>query len=217
VPALTRELGHLPKPQRIVASNVAGPGTRGSIEQALALWPVPVHWVRSQPHQCGVANGYIHPERLGSDRWVALIAAWHRRHAATIVMNCGTATTMDLLNATGRFEGGMILPGLDLMKRSLATNTAQLAMFEGKFSPLPLRTADAIETGCLQAQAGALERFFQLAPAGTRCIISGGAAERVAAVLPASRQAQLEYVPHLTLEGLVLVGLAPALNTEEGQ
>jgi type III pantothenate kinase len=90
------------------------------------------------------------------------------------------ATTVDVLRSDGTFAGGMILPGLDLMKRSLAQNTAGLPMTRGSFSRTPRNTADAIESGCLLAQTGAIETAFAAMEPGGVCVLAGGAAPRIA-------------------------------------
>jgi type III pantothenate kinase len=185
---------------RVIASNVAGDATRVRIESALSAVHV-VHWVNAASTQLGVVNSYDEPERLGPDRWCGLIAAWHRRHRACVVVNCGTATTIDGLDATGRFVGGMILPGLALMKRALAGNTARLPLAAGRFDATPRNTDDAIETGCIDAQCGAIERFAKRMRVDD-CLMSGGAAPLIAVGL----NIPYEHVDPLTLEGLTLIG-----------
>jgi type III pantothenate kinase len=121
-----------------------------------------------------------------------------------VVVGAGTATTVDLLSASGEFLGGLILPGYELMKRSLAQNTAGLPLVEGRRVDMPRNTADAIESGVAHAQAGAVERMHallagQAGPLGqVACIVSGGAAPAVARGLG---------VPHRVVEHLVLDGV----------
>ena len=132
------------------------------------------------------------------------------RHPAT---GPRTATTVDAVTAAGDFLGGMILPGLGLMLGALARGTAQLpqvAPGADAFAAPPTfadHTSDAILSGCLAAQAGAIERACAALPADL-CIISGGAAASVAPLLS---------VPHWMLDNIVLVGLhaaAPLLASE---
>src|SRR5205085_12624801 len=123
----------------------------------------------------------------GADRWAALLGAWHRQRGACLVVGAGTATTADLLSTRGEFRGGIIFPGLELMKRSLAENTTRLPFAEGAWAEEPRNTADAIETGVLQAQAGAIERMYaqltRVEGSSAACLISGGAAARIAQCL----------------------------------
>ena len=77
------------------------------------------HFIGAREKQCGVRNGYAKPAQLGSDRWAALIAAWHLVQRKCLVVDSGTATTIDTLSGQGEFVGGLILPGVELMQRSL--------------------------------------------------------------------------------------------------
>jgi type III pantothenate kinase len=199
----------LPAPQRIAVANVAGVGPARVIEEACAPFGLPLIWAKPAAEQCGVVSRYA-SDQLGADRWAALIGAWHRQQGACLVVGAGTATTADLLCARGEFRGGIIFPGLALMKRSLAENTARLPFAEGVWAEEPRNTADAIESGVLNAQAGAIERMHaQLARTeggGAMCLLSGGAAARIAERLS---------VPHRLADHLVLDGLARiALDTQ---
>jgi type III pantothenate kinase len=198
---LQAEWSSLPQPRAIVVSNVAGPSAREAIERALRRFDAPADWVLARASQCGVTSAYAAPQQLGSDRWAALIGARRLHQGPCLVVNAGTATTIDLLAASGLFRGGAIIPGLELMKRSLAEGTAGLALARGEFSEEPRNTADAIETGCLQAQAGAIERMYAKLDAGGVCLLSGGAALRIAARLGIP----VRVVENLALEGLVRI------------
>ena len=116
------------------------------------------------------------------------------------MVTSGTATTADVLDGAGVFQEGVILPGLDLMRSSLARDTAQLPLADGRFEPLPRRTVDAIVSGCLHAQLGAIERMFRLVEAetGAVCLLNGGAAGSLAPLL----DIPLRQVDNLVLEGL---------------
>lgn len=210
--ARVRELAEAWRAQnivRVLVSNVAGEPVRNALEQvllgALGMQPVPLEWFASLPSLAGVRNAYRNPSQLGCDRFASAIGA----HALfpgqpLIVATCGTATTVDALTADGVFRGGMILPGLGLMASSLARNTAQLpqiAMQLDDAQPFADNTDNAIASGCIAAQAGAIERA--VAAHGQhhgeiRCILSGGAAALVAPHL---------RVPHEIVENLVLIGL----------
>lgn len=196
---------------RALIANVAGPAMR---ERLLALLPaqIPVVWFVSAPHCAGVVNGYRDPAQLGCDRFAAAIGAHQLVQEmapgqAIVVANCGTATTIDALDASGRFLGGMILPGLGLMAASLARNTAQLPHIAGNAPPPAAfadNTADAILAGCLAAQAGAIERAVAQAVAAhgaVTCIVSGGAAQSIAPALT---------VAHRLVDNIVMIGLHTA-------
>jgi len=186
------------QPRRVLLSNVAGPALATAIHQALV--PLSVQEVRSDAACCGVSNGYENPLALGVDRWHALIGARGMTSSACLVVMAGTATTIDTLTADGHFPGGLILPGLDLMRRALARDTAALPLASGQYAAYPRATDDAIVSGCLEAQAGAIERAFaRLAgEPEARCLLSGGAAPALAPLLAIPCQT----VPNLVLEGL---------------
>ena len=125
------------------------------------------------------------------------------------MVTAGTATTVDLLSETGDFLGGLILPGVELMQQALARGTAQLPLADGRFALQPRCTVDAIHSGCLQAQAGAVERMFaQIAHApDALCLLGGGAADSFAGLL----QIPVRRVENLVLSGLgAVAGLAAA-------
>lgn len=180
-------------------SNVAGAEVAAAIAQALA--PLPVREVGSEAAGHGVSNGYQNPLALGVDRWHALIGARAITERACVVVMAGTATTIDTLTAAGHFPGGLILPGLDLMRRALARDTAALPLACGQYTPYPRATDDAIVSGCLEALAGAIERAYaRLADApGALCLLSGGAGPALAPLLA---------IPYRTVPNLVLEGLA---------
>jgi len=193
-------------PEKILVANVAGTPLRRRLESILSRWPVEPVWVESKRRECGVFNGYRNPAQLGADRWAALIGARALVAGPCLVVNAGTATTVDILRGDGRFAGGAILPGLDLMKRTLARNTAGLPLAEGRFSETPRDTTSAIETGCLLAQAGAIERMFAVLGPGAVCAISGGSAEPIAKRL----RVPARVVDNLVFEGLVRIAAWPA-------
>ena len=122
----------MPVMQTIVISNVAGSTLRGQLQCALPARP-PAYWIEGTRAQCGVRSGYADPAQLGSDRWAALIGARGLFGAAAVVVNAGTALTVDALTGDGVFAGGMIVPGADLMCKALADNTDALKLQAGKF------------------------------------------------------------------------------------
>jgi len=186
-------------PRFVLLANVAGAAVATTIRQALD--PLPVQEVRSEAACCGVVSGYENPLVLGVDRWHALIGARGFTTQACVVVMAGTATTIDTLQADGHFPGGLILPGLDLMRRALARDTAALPLACGQYTPYPRGTDDAIVSGCLEAQAGAIERAYaRIADApGALCLLSGGAAPVLAPLLA---------IPYRQVSNLVLEGLA---------
>jgi type III pantothenate kinase len=204
---LTREWNRLEPPEAIVATNVAGERVMRSIAAAARRLGRHVRFVKSAASQCGVRNSYDRPAQLGADRWAALIGARHLHRGPCVVVNAGTTMTADALAADGVFLGGMIVAGTDLMRAALARNTAQLRPRGGKFTFFPARTADAIESGAINALAGAVERMLGfMREAGQEsplAMLSGGAAQQIAPHLNGT----VEVVDNLVLEGLVRIAL----------
>jgi type III pantothenate kinase len=188
---------------RAVGSNVAGTAVQMQIERVLAAWGVRPQWIRSQARQCGVINGYADPAQLGPDRWAALVGAHVRFDEACLVVNVGTAVTIDALSAEGQFLGGLILPGIELMASALSTGTAGLPREQGCFEEFPKSTANAIHSGTLHGICGAIERMERaLASTGqVRIVMSGGGAEVVAERLGRP----LTVATDLVLSGLVAI------------
>jgi type III pantothenate kinase len=100
---------------------------------------------------------YQDPSKLGSDRWAATIGARALSSNNTLIVNAGTATTIDLLGSNGVHYGGWILPGLELMQRGLENNTAQLpSVTREEHRGFATNTNNAIIGGCDAAQIGAV-------------------------------------------------------------
>jgi type III pantothenate kinase len=193
------------QPERIIISNVAGEGAHELLVNWTSIFEAEPLWLHGEAERCGVRSLYDSPERLGSDRWAALVAARALQRGACLVVNAGTATTADMLSADGEFLGGIILPGVDLMRFVLHEHTGRLPIQEGRFSNFPRTTIDAIETGCRHAQAGAVERVFRAMADAPVCLVSGGAGR--------SLMEQLD-IPCRYVENLVLEGLARIAQSE---
>src|SRR3954463_5369516 len=194
-------------PEHIVISNVAGDGAHQLLVNWTSIFDPEPLWLRAEAKRCGVENRYERPEILGPDRWAALIAARSLHNGASLVVNAGTATTVDMLSAEGVFLGGAILPGVELMRFVLHEHTGRLPIAEGRQSDMPRNTIDAIETGCRHAQAGAVERMYRVfrdrAPAPL-CIVAGGAGRSLVDQLSMPRR----YVENLVLDGLAHIALS---------
>ena len=205
------------KVSRVIAVSVAAPAVERRFAAAVrAATGAAPQFVRSGREAGGVRNGYRDVWRLGADRWVALVGARAcvaRR--AVCVVDIGTATTIDLLDASGRHCGGAILPGPDLMIDALLRDTggirrrAQQRAARSASSSFARDTAAALRAGAALATAGAIEHAWREASRtlGVRpqLLLTGGAAGVVSARL-GLRHRQL---PDLVLRGLaVLAGTA---------
>jgi type III pantothenate kinase len=208
---LGRAWAKLPHPEIVIASNVAGEGVQRMLMAAARRSRLPIRFTLSCASQCGVHSSYDYPAQLGSDRWAALIGTWHLFRGPCVVVNAGTTMTVDALNGEGVFLGGMILPGVDLMRVALARSTAGLKIQTGRYAYFPGRTPDAIMSGAINALAGAIERMQRfMGEAGLSTalvVVSGGAAGVIAPHL----NVPAEVVDNLVLEGLLCI----ALDTSE--
>lgn len=170
----------------------------------------------SAPQVADLRNDYARAAQLGADRLAAALGAWRRVRQDCLVVNCGTATTIDLVEALAaapaidspaapraRFAGGVILPGLSLMKSALGRNTARLPDAAGRVVAVPDNTDDAIETGCLLAQVGAVDAMWRQFSGPVPVLLAGGAAEHLRTALQARGMVVIE-APELVLEGLAV-------------
>lgn len=161
------------RPTGALGVNVAGVEVAARVEAVLAAQGCrAVRWVAPTSEAAGIINSYENPTQLGTDRWVSLIGlARHTTGGATLA-SFGTATTVDTLgphHATAsergmrRFEGGIILPGVELMRQALANGTAGLPYATGVSTLHPRNTHAAISSGIAAAQAGAVLRQWRAA------------------------------------------------------
>lgn len=203
--ALAESMARAAPPAGVVIANVAGERFQGPMQALLDAWACPVRWVTAAPAGYGIVNGYAAPDQLGADRWAALVGLRRLTQGAAMVVSIGTAVTIDVLTEQGRFSGGFILPGLDLMRESLAERTAGVGAASGAYAPYPNNTADAVYSGTLLAVVGAVEKVFAArceqaaSGAGPKLFITGGGADTIAPFIrPVPR-----IVPNLVLEGLL--------------
>jgi type III pantothenate kinase len=206
-----RDWQNLQRPSRVIGVNVAGEAARVRVEGQIARWRIPVEWLTASAEAAGVVNRYAIPSQLGADRWASLVAARKRAIEGEaspppcVVINAGTAITVDALDADGVFRGGLILPGMTLMLQSLADRTAGLKVAPGRFDDFPISTPDALYSGAVHAICGAIElmRWKLRQDRDVKCFLAGGAAHEVARHLAPP----VEVVDNLVLEGvLVLAG-----------
>jgi len=191
---------------QVVAVNVAGEAVASQLELYLQ---VPVTFVASEAGRNGLKNGYGDIRQLGPDRWVAMVGAMQSAPAPLCVVDAGTAVTIDVINAEGQHLGGLILPGLNLMRAALFGDTGDIAAN----AALPDSdagevvgegTAAAVSLGALHAVSGAIESAIaklseQHELDGIRVVLTGGDA---AQLMPWLSGLDAEHRPDLVLTGL---------------
>jgi type III pantothenate kinase len=203
------EWARLPHPRRMLGCAVAADAVKRRVEDQMdEVWDVSAQWVVPGSAEAGLTNGYDHPSRLGADRWVAMIGAWHRMraHAAPrpiVVVMVGTAVTVEAIDAEGKFLGGLILPGHGIMLRALESGTAGLHVPTGDVREFPTNTSDALTSGGTYAIAGAVARMAQHVRqhCGQEpvCYMTGGAGWKMAPHM----SVPFELVDSLIFDGLL--------------
>jgi len=176
-----------------VASESTVAAIGAAVRRCLGVEP---QWVAAQQRfefrGVFLESGYEEPLQLGADRWHAMIGARQGRPDCALVVVCaGTATTVDWIDAAGRFLGGVIAPGPALMAGSLAGGTARLPLAGGRVVEAPGNTEDAIATGLADCTAGLVERrVFGLAQRGgpIRVLLTGGHAAQLGPRLRLARE-----------------------------
>lgn len=205
----------IPKPDAIGFCCVAGDTAIKHIQSLFPQWH-DISWQQlkgDSPYE-GMRSLYTDPAKLGPDRWAALIGARALSKNNSLLINAGTATTIDLLGANGVHYGGWILPGLGLMQECLQNKTAGLPLAERLHTHTTenhfgTSTNDAIIGGCDAAQIGAILCANQLAKEMNhpvqRIWLDGGNGHILANEI--KKNMSLTTLPIEPIEGLVLRGL----------
>ncbi|GMQ88226.1 MAG: type III pantothenate kinase [Gammaproteobacteria bacterium] len=198
----------LDTPGRVIVSNVAGEDYRKSVQTWIKRrWKVSTEFLPVAEQQCGVSNAYTVPQHLGADRWANLLAVHAHYKGPAVVIDCGTAITIDAIAADGAHLGGLIAPGMELMTSALTGQTAGIQIGEAgnqDISLLGRSTEAAVSGGVLYTAIALVERVFMDLQGElgdrTNLLLTGGDATRILPLL-GSRP---EYVPDLVLKGLAV-------------
>ena len=204
------EWAKLPQPSSMLGCIVASDSVRHRVEEQMEMWSCAPQWVVSSASEAGLTNNYDHPTRLGPDRWVAMIGAWHRMLSLgparpIVVAMVGTAVTVEAIDAEGHFLGGYILPGHGIMLRALESGTAGLHVPTGDVRPFPTNTSDALTSGGTFAISGAMDCMVQHVRQHCKtepwCVMTGGAGWKMSPNL----SIPFELVDNLIFDGLLQV------------
>lgn len=192
-------------------ASVAHPQVEARVSDLLKTFAISADWLKSPAQSCGLKNGYQAPEKLGIDRWAAMLAGWknYAQQNTCLVVNAGTALTIDAIHQN-TFIGGNIAPGLAMLRAAFGEQTALVNSENGVYQDFPVNTADASYSGALNAMAGAIliqfNQLEKLAKQKPVLVLAGGDADVLAPVLQ-SLGLQPQVVDGLVLEGLFLQGL----------
>ena len=208
-------------PSKVIVCNVNKPGIYSIISDVvLKLWHIQAILVSVEQDKYGISTCYTNPNLLGSDRWVAMIAARSEFKKTLCVIDCGTAVTIDVVTDLGVHIGGLISPGLNTSRKSLGLNTNNLPSVDNvdknnnnESSFLAINTEDAILGGTLYQLSAYIERIVSEIKEefgeDLVCVITGGDADKVQALT-------YHYFHHretLVLDGLRI--LAKAISEKE--
>lgn len=193
-----------------IASNVAGNTFATRLAGVVgAHCGCDLHFAKTERNAFGVTNGYKQPRRMGVDRWVAMIGAWAELQSACLIVDAGTAVTIDALDDDGGHLGGQILPGVFMMADALALKTSDIPSTRpaaaGTFDGVAMfaqNTRDAVGSGALCAVTGAVERAIKTLRSNAydaTVVLTGGDASRI---LTALEESPL-HRPNLVMQGLV--------------
>jgi type III pantothenate kinase len=203
------------RPEKIYVSCVSSPQYKQQlISYFETKWQLTPDFLISPANGFGITNAYPEPSRLGSDRWAAMVAAYNESQSAVLVVDAGTALTIDAIDAQGKHLGGLIYPGLSLTHNMLETGT----QMDFDLNEMELKDSDffqnstekGIYSGTTQGMASLIDRAYRELmtinhSAEPVCYLTGGDAEQIKNTLQCS--CQLE--PVLVLKGLALIASAP--------
>ena len=205
---LDTEWKTLSAPSRILVSNVAGKKVADKLSHwTVKHWQVKPEFVKVMNTAYGVKNAYADISQLGIDRWLVVIATWHKYHSAACIVDCGTAITVDGLSNKGQHLGGMIIPGREIMQQALSQRTRGIPE-PGDIkvnSGFADNTAQGVIAGCRTAIVALIDRVVHEMQSKFNgkltCVITGGGTEDIINLLSD------EFInePHLVLQGLTLM------------
>lgn len=191
----------------VIVSNVGGAEIAEEIESwCLNHWGINSTFIKPVKQGFGITNSYQTPLKLGVDRWVCLIGAHAINKEPTCVVDCGTAVTIDVLGKKGEHLGGMITPGVHLMKSTLLNNTSDIGEAGNNSTGfLGKCTADAVQNGAIHSIAGLIERVVQELKKENgklfQLILTGGDAELIKSHL----NCDARLIRDLALKGLSVI------------
>ena len=203
------------KPRRVLVSNVAGPVMAKTLTRLTKkVFRVNIEFVTAAQEFQGLKSGYLDPSLLGADRWLALIGAWTKVHSAICVVDAGTAVKVDSVDGRGQHLGGLIVPGIHMMREALMSKTGDIAKAAMHSTPslagvLANNTIGAVSRGAVFALAGMADRTAEVVEQSTgakpKLFITGGDAGMITGTM----RTQGEIVPDLVLQGLAVIAAQP--------
>lgn len=193
-------------PSRVIVANVAGEHIASEIRKTVSgLWHLKPEFVNSNLQCCGLTNSYHKPEQLGVDRWMAMVAACQTMTGPVVIVDCGTAVTIDLVNQNKQFAGGVIMPGLHSFFHGLMADTdvvKESGRSNAYTGPFARSTEEGVTAGVMLGITGGIEKVILALSSGLDAppvvYITGGDAEKLLPHLAV----KCIYQASLVLDGL---------------
>lgn len=189
------------KPARVRVASVAEDG----FQEEFSAWcrssyGCAAEFAKTTAHCAGVTNSYVEPERMGVDRWLAMLAGYNQAKDACCIIDCGSAITVDVVDCAGCHQGGFIVPGLKMQADVLLRNTGRVR-FEDTSQDEPntalgKNTLDAVQHGIVSMVLAWLEAEVKRY---SKVFLSGGDAEFLLKGLP---EANVSVQTDIVMQGL---------------
>ena len=203
VEELGADIEAIGQPEKIRFSSVADENVRQAVRALANKWDSEWLEAKTTKEAAGVCCGYHDPSLMGVDRWLAVVAA-HRRNGACVVVDAGSAITVDVVDAGGHHLGGYIVPGFGLMRESLScgTSAVEVSVQEAGCIVPGRSTVEAVNHGALLMVKAMVEFVVkEWLEDAAAIVLTGGDARHLQSVL----SGQVQLVPELVLDGLALV------------
>ena len=203
------------RPDRVLVSNVAGLAMAKTLTRlARRVFKLNVEFITATRNFHELTNGYLDPTLLGADRWLGVIGAWTLHRSVLCVVDVGTAVKVDSVDAGGQHLGGLIVPGIHMMREALLNKTSDIARAVEHSTPsmagvLANNTIGAVSRGAVFALAGMADCAAEVVEHSTgvkpKMFITGGDA----GMITGSMRSRGEIVPDLVLQGLAVIAAQP--------
>lgn len=203
--APTLWVGH-PAVEAVLISSVAS----SALNVAIQDWFIQQHgiapqFVTSPAEGLGLRNAYREPANLGTDRWLAMVAAYHQTNSACCVLDCGTAVTFDVIAGGGQHLGGWIAPGHRLHMKALSQDTAGINLEQHEpemVNILGQSTQECMEIAWHQGIISLVRQTIEASGLDDiKCFLTGGDAMRIKPLLGE----EWYYANDIVLQGLVIM------------
>lgn len=198
-------LDHALDLRRIRVSNVGGV----ALGENLSRWlekqlDITAEFAQSQVRTAGLINGYSQPQTLGVDRWLAVVASWNIVQGPCLVVDAGSALTVDFVSSAGLHGGGYIVPGLYMMFESLYGGTADVRFERDRiYAQSPgTNTTEAVQNGCFAMSVALVEKSLGVLEENeteVTLVLTGGGAQSLSQCF---QDKKLLHAPDLVLAGL---------------